>query len=46
MLSGGVARNSAIHCLLEEETGETILVPEFPQLLGAQGAALIALENR
>jgi predicted CoA-substrate-specific enzyme activase len=45
MLSGGVAMNPAICCLLEEETGETILVPQFPQLLGALGAALIALEN-
>ena len=45
MLSGGVAQNTAIHRLLEEETGEKILVTEFPQLLGARGAALIALEN-
>jgi len=46
MLSGGVAQNPAIHRLLEEETGETILIPHYPQLLGARGAALIALENR
>ncbi len=46
MLTGGVAQNQAIRRLLEAETGETILVPEYPQLIGALGAALIALENR
>jgi predicted CoA-substrate-specific enzyme activase len=45
MLSGGVAQNPAIRRLLEEETGEKVLIPQYPQLLGAQGAALIALEN-
>ncbi len=44
MLSGGVAQNTAIRQLLEEETGEKVLLPGFPQLVGAQGAALIALE--
>jgi predicted CoA-substrate-specific enzyme activase len=46
MLSGGVAQNQAIRRLLEGETGETILVPEYPQLIGALGAALIAQENQ
>jgi predicted CoA-substrate-specific enzyme activase len=45
MLSGGVARNPAVARLLEAETGETVVVPPHPQLLGAFGAALVALES-
>ena len=45
MLSGGVVRNPAIPKMLAEETGEEIVVPSFPQLMGAYGAALIALED-
>jgi (R)-2-hydroxyacyl-CoA dehydratese activating ATPase len=45
MLFGGVAQNPAIRQLLEEETGEKVCVSQYPQLLGARGAALIALEN-
>ena len=45
MLSGGVVRNPAIPCMLEEETGERVVVPPQPQLMGAYGAALIALER-
>ncbi len=44
MLSGGVVRNPAIGRLLEEETGQPVIVPHHPQLMGAFGAALIALE--
>ncbi len=46
MLSGGVVRNPAIANLLEEETGQPVVVPQNPQLMGAYGAALIALEAR
>lgn len=45
ILSGGVARNLAIARLLEAETGETVIVPPHPQLMGAYGAALVALER-
>jgi (R)-2-hydroxyacyl-CoA dehydratese activating ATPase len=45
MLSGGVARNPAVARLLEAETGEKVIVPPNPQLLGAYGAALVALES-
>lgn len=45
MLSGGVVRNPAIPRMLEEETGERVVVPPQPQLMGAYGAALIALER-
>lgn len=46
MLSGGVVRNPAICRMLEEETGQAVLLPRFPQLMGAYGAALIALGLR
>jgi predicted CoA-substrate-specific enzyme activase len=45
MLSGGVVQNSAIPEMLAEETGEEIIMPSCPQLMGAYGAALIALES-
>ncbi|MBW8010293.1 MAG: 2-hydroxyglutaryl-CoA dehydratase [Chloroflexi bacterium] len=44
MFSGGVVKNPAITQLLEEETGEEVVMPQRPQLMGAYGAALIALE--
>lgn len=44
MLSGGVARNPAVRALLAEATGEDVIVPEQPQLMGAYGAALLALQ--
>jgi predicted CoA-substrate-specific enzyme activase len=46
MLSGGVVINPAICQMLEEETGEEVIVPRHPQLQGAFGAALYALEIR
>jgi activator of 2-hydroxyglutaryl-CoA dehydratase len=45
MLSGGVAKNPAISELLSLELGQKILVPKEPQLMGALGAALIAMEH-
>jgi len=44
MLSGGVAHNQAVRALLEEETGEPVTLPRQPELTGAYGAALIALD--
>ncbi|MBN1146573.1 MAG: 2-hydroxyglutaryl-CoA dehydratase [Anaerolineales bacterium] len=46
MLSGGVARNPAVRQLLEEECGEPVILPRYPQLMGAYGAALIALNSK
>src|SRR5574341_1203060 len=43
MLSGGVAQNPAIRRMLEEETKTGVILPLHPQLMGAYGAALIAL---
>ncbi len=44
MASGGVVRNRAVVAMMEEELGERVLVPSEPQLVGAYGAALSALE--
>jgi activator of 2-hydroxyglutaryl-CoA dehydratase len=44
MLSGGVVLNQAVPSLLEEETGTQVVIPAHPQLMGALGAALAALE--
>ncbi len=46
MLSGGVVQNPAVCQMLEEETGEKVVLPRYPQLMGAHGAALFALEMR
>jgi predicted CoA-substrate-specific enzyme activase len=43
ILSGGVVKNPAIRTMLSEETREPVILPELPQLMGAYGAALIAL---
>ena len=44
MLSGGVARNAAVRAMLAEGAGQReVLLPEQPQLMGAYGAALLAL---
>ena len=46
MTGGVVAHNPYIVEMAEELLGEPVLLPEFPQLAGAIGAALYALENR
>jgi predicted CoA-substrate-specific enzyme activase len=43
MLSGGVAQNPAVCRMLEEETESKVILPREPQLMGAYGAALMAL---
>ena len=45
MLSGGVVQNPAVRLMLEEETGTKTFLPHHPQLTGAFGAALLALES-
>ncbi|TFF88843.1 MAG: 2-hydroxyglutaryl-CoA dehydratase [Promethearchaeota archaeon] len=42
---GGVAKNDAVKKYLEEELGFEIFRPEYPQLTGAIGAAIIAQEK-
>jgi predicted CoA-substrate-specific enzyme activase len=45
MLSGGVAWNPAIRYMLEEEFKTKVMLPRHPQLTGAYGAALIAMDS-
>ncbi|MFH2072916.1 MAG: acyl-CoA dehydratase activase [Actinomycetota bacterium] len=44
ILSGGVALNDGVRVMIGEALGETVTVPDAPQLTGAYGAALLALE--
>ncbi len=44
MTGGVVAHNPYLVQMVEESTGNKILVPEHPQLTGAVGAALFAME--
>ena len=46
MTGGVVAHNPYLVQMVEEATGNKILVPEHPQLTGAVGAALFAIENQ
>jgi (R)-2-hydroxyacyl-CoA dehydratese activating ATPase len=45
MLSGGVAKNDAVRRFLADALGAGVSVPEEPQLMGAYGAALLALRT-
>ncbi|RLB47241.1 MAG: 2-hydroxyglutaryl-CoA dehydratase [Deltaproteobacteria bacterium] len=45
MLSGGVARSAAVAIMVGEQLGHPVELPTQPQLMGAFGAALIALEG-
>ncbi len=45
VMTGGVAQNADVVSALSERLGEAVLVPEEPQLTGALGAALFALES-
>lgn len=46
MTGGVVAHNPYIVKMTEEMIGRPILLPEFPQLAGAIGAALYAIDNK
>lgn len=42
---GGVAKNIAVKKYLEKELGFEVVRPEYPQLTGALGAALLAMDK-
>ena len=44
-VTGGVALNTGLVAILEQEIGVKLLIPESPQTVGALGAAVIAREN-
>nr|WP_222926246.1 acyl-CoA dehydratase activase [Fervidicola ferrireducens] len=46
MMTGGVAKNRGVVNAIEKKLGEKILIPPEPQIIGALGAALIALEGK
>jgi len=46
VFAGGVARNTCIRTLLEEELRVAVIVPEDPQSVGALGAALLLEEMK
>lgn len=43
-ITGGMAKNPCMQRFLAETLGRNVLVPEDPQLVGALGAALLAME--
>jgi predicted CoA-substrate-specific enzyme activase len=45
IMTGGVAKNRAVVAALERHLGVRVAVPPEPQIVGALGAALIALEE-
>jgi predicted CoA-substrate-specific enzyme activase len=45
MMTGGVARNPGVVAALEERLGGKVILPGEPELCGALGAALIAMEE-
>ncbi len=44
-MSGGVAKNIGVVKAIEKKLGLTLYIPEEPQIVGALGAALIAMEK-
>ena len=44
-VTGGVALNSGLVSILEQELGFKVLKPEAPQIVAALGGAIIAREN-
>ena len=44
-MTGGVAKNSGVVRMMSEKMGKSILVHEEPQIVGALGAALLALKD-
>lgn len=44
-MTGGVAKNPGVVHALEQQLGETLLIPNEPEIVGALGAALLGLED-
>ncbi len=45
VMTGGVARNVAAVHYIEKELGMPLVIPEHPQIAGALGAALLAIDD-
>lgn len=44
VFTGGVAKNTCMRTLLAQKLGRSVLMPKNPQMVGALGAALLAME--
>ena len=44
-MSGGVAKNRGVVGTIEDKLGLPVFIPEEPQIVGALGAALIAIDR-
>jgi len=44
-MSGGVAKNRGVVGAIEDKLGLSLFIPEEPQIVGALGAALIAIDR-
>ncbi len=44
-MAGGVAKNRGVVRAIEDLLGHTLIVPAEPQIVGALGAALLAMED-
>jgi predicted CoA-substrate-specific enzyme activase len=44
-MAGGVAKNKGVVKAIEEEVGEALVIPPEPQIVGALGAALLAMDD-
>ncbi len=42
---GGISKSKAMIAALEEKVGRKVVVPENPEIIGALGAAIIALDT-
>jgi predicted CoA-substrate-specific enzyme activase len=45
-MAGGVAKNVGVVSAIEEEIGGRLIVPSEPQIIGALGAAILAMESQ
>lgn len=45
LFQGGLAMNRAVGCAMAQCLGKQVTIPPHPELLGAVGAALLAIEN-
>jgi activator of 2-hydroxyglutaryl-CoA dehydratase len=44
-MAGGVAKNRGVVKAIEDEIGEALTVASEPQIVGALGAALLAMDD-
>jgi len=45
VMAGGVAKNRGVVKAIEEESGQSLVIPPEPQIVGALGAALLAMDD-